>query len=248
MSVPLPPTPSRQPAGPEPTASPDVPATPWQRHQYLVGWYGLTAICALLDVVCFMALGEVFASMMTGNLLLLAVSLGTGAGWETLARQALPIAVFMIGAVLGGRLLRLPEPWPRRRPGFVLEWALLVLATLMALTMRPEAGNGAGQGIVALLGLAMGVHGAMVRGLGVPDLATNVMTTTLASWMADTRAAGGSHHHTARRGMSVAVFVASGVVGAALWKWGGLQAPLIAATLLMTLLLPPLLKGSRPAD
>ncbi|MFQ1062406.1 YoaK family protein [Bordetella trematum] len=218
----------------------------WQRRQYFIGWYGLTAICALLDVVCFMALGEVFASMMTGNLLLLAASVGTGADWDTLIRQMTPIVVFSAGAVLGGRLLRLPAPWKERRLGFVVEWLLLVIATLIALTFQPETDNWAGQSVVALLGLAMGVHGAMVRGLGVADLATNVMTTTLASWMSDTRAAGGNHKHSARRGMSIAVCLCSGVLGAVLWKWNGLQAPLVMATLLMTLLLYPLLNGIRP--
>lgn len=217
-----------------------------QHRPYFVGWYGLTAICALLDVVCFMGLGGVFAGMMTGNLLLLAVSVGNDADSVTLLRQVTPILCFSLGALLGGRLMRLSTPLRERRVGFVVEWLLLVLATGIAWLGQPETGNWAGQSIVALLGLAMGAHGAMVRRFGIPDLATNVMTTTLANWMSDTRAANGSHPHSARRGVSILVFLCSGVLGALLWKWGGLLAPLVVATGLMTVLLYPLLKGSRP--
>jgi hypothetical protein len=42
------------------------------------GLYMITAICGLVDAVCFIGLGGVFAEMMTGNLLLMAFLIGTG--------------------------------------------------------------------------------------------------------------------------------------------------------------------------
>ena len=42
------------------------------------GFYMISATCGLVDAVCFVALGGVFAEMMTGNLLLMALSVGTG--------------------------------------------------------------------------------------------------------------------------------------------------------------------------
>jgi Protein of unknown function (DUF1275) len=38
----------------------------------------ISSTCGLVDAVCFLALGGVFAEMMTGNLLLMALSIGTG--------------------------------------------------------------------------------------------------------------------------------------------------------------------------
>ena len=42
------------------------------------GLYMISSTCGLVDAVCFLALGGVFAEMMTGNLLLMALSIGTG--------------------------------------------------------------------------------------------------------------------------------------------------------------------------
>lgn len=231
---------------------PRAPLRGWRSREYACAWYGLTAICALIDVVCFVALGGVFASMMTGNLLLLAESIGSGAGWTALARQVLPIISFMLGAVLGGRLMRLAGrvagPIQDWRLGFALEWLFLVAATLLVWLGQPSQSNGVGQAVVALLGLAMGVHGAMVRGHGVPDLASNVMTTTLASLMSDTKAAGGDSRHWQRRGVSIAVFFVAGIVGAGLITLGGMIAPLVAACVILTLALYSLMTAAPPHD
>jgi uncharacterized membrane protein YoaK (UPF0700 family) len=42
------------------------------------GLYMISSTCGLVDAICFLALGGVFAEMMTGNLLLMALSIGTG--------------------------------------------------------------------------------------------------------------------------------------------------------------------------
>ncbi|MGE4339760.1 MAG: YoaK family protein [Pigmentiphaga sp.] len=244
MTLPQPATPTPQPS--------THPTNPHRPRQYELAWYGLTAICALIDVVCFVALGGVFASMMTGNLLLLAVSVGKGAGWVELGRQVLPVLTFMVGAVLGGRLMRLPGRFPGRfqdwRLGFALEWVFLVAATLLVWLDHPTDTNAVGQVVVALLGLSMGVHGAMVHGHGVPDLASNVMTTTLATFMSDTRAAGGASKHWQRRGGSILVFFVAGVAGAGLMALGGMIAPLVAACVILTLALYSLMTAAPPPD
>jgi len=50
------------------------------------GLYMISATCGLVDAVCFLALGGVFAEMMTGNLLLMALSIGTGGALGETAR------------------------------------------------------------------------------------------------------------------------------------------------------------------
>ena len=65
------------------------------------GLYFITAICGLVDAVCFLALGHVFAEMMTGNLLLLAFTVGTGHLLEGSARYVPAILGFVVGALVG---------------------------------------------------------------------------------------------------------------------------------------------------
>ena len=49
--------------------------------QYKYGVYLLTCVCGMVDVVCFLGLNGVFAEMMTGNLLMIAISIGTARFW-----------------------------------------------------------------------------------------------------------------------------------------------------------------------
>ncbi len=81
----------------------------------------ISAMCGLIDAVCFLALGGVFAEMMTGNLLLMAFSFGTNASLGDTARYVPAIGAFTLGALLGGRLLRGPQKLRERRVGFFVE-------------------------------------------------------------------------------------------------------------------------------
>lgn len=184
------------------------------------GLYMITAVCGLVDAVCFLALGGVFAEMMTGNLLLLALSLGTGATLGDSAHYVPAILAFVAGALLGGRLLRGPQKLRERRIGFAVEWGILVAATVVAALGNPDHHNVAGQAVVALLALAMGLQNAMVRVHGVPDIATNVMTVTFTAVVADSHFAGGDNKNWLRRLTSIGLFCASAATGALLLTFG----------------------------
>ena len=145
----------------------------------------ISATCGLVDAVCFLALGGVFAEMMTGNLLLMALTIGTGSALGQSARYILAIMAFSLGALIGGRLLRAPRKLQERRIGFAVEWVIIVAATAPTWVAAPGAHNPAGHVVVAMLALAMGIQNAMVRVHGVPDLATNVMTVTFTGIIAD---------------------------------------------------------------
>jgi uncharacterized membrane protein YoaK (UPF0700 family) len=211
-----------------------------------IGLYIITATCGLIDAVCFLALGGVFAEMMTGNLLLLSLSLGSGKLLGEAARYISAILAFTVGAVLGGRLLRLPDKWKDRRIGFACQWLIVLGATIVTALTAPTAGNDAGHLVVDLLALAMGVQNAMVRAHGVPDLATNVMTLTYAALVSDSRLAGGSHPNWHRRITSVALFCLGAALGAFLLRLGPVY-PLALSTLLLGIAQWPLLLGKKPA-
>jgi uncharacterized membrane protein YoaK (UPF0700 family) len=206
------------------------------------GLYLITAICGLVDAVCFLALGHVFAEMMTGNLLLLAFSIGTGNIMDGSAHYVPAILAFVVGALLGGRLLRGPQKLKERRIGFAVEWMIILLATLLAGLTRPDDVNVSGQILVALLSLAMGIQNAMIRVHGVPDLATNVMTVSFTGIIADSTPAGGDNRNWHRRVLSVGLFFTTAAIGALLLQFG-IVWPLLVASLVFSIAMIPLLFG-----
>ncbi len=223
--------------------------------EYRAGVFALTGICGLIDVACFVAIGGVFAELMTGNLLLIGISIGTrsiDAGVAMMYASA--IVPFLGGAFLAGLMLSGRIRLGARLIGYPVEYACVVIATIIALITKPPQLTTPGQFIqsdgylaqrmliLGFLGFAMGIHNAIMRKHGVPDIATNVMTLTLTALVSESRLAGGNSTHWKRRLASILIFVAGACLGAALLKYGS-AAPLMAASAIFTLALYPLMKG-----
>ena len=225
--------------------------------EYKHGVFALTAICGLVDATCLLALGGVFAELMTGNLLLIALAAARGRLFEAHALACLAAIVpFCLGALAAGAWANGRHPLGARLVGYPVEYAAVLAATGLALVLDPQAtsplvggADAAGAAanwqhlaIVALLAFAMGIHNALMRRHGVPDIATNVLTLTLAGLVSESGWAGGQSPHWQRRLGSIALFVASAAAGAWLLRFG-VAAPLVAASLIFTLALWPLMHG-----
>jgi uncharacterized membrane protein YoaK (UPF0700 family) len=210
-----------------------------------LGLYMISSTCGLVDAVCFLALGGVFAEMMTGNLLLMSLSIGTGSTIGQSARYIPAILAFSLGALLGGRLLRGPQKFQERRIGFAVEWVLILTATALTWLCQPDDQNLAGSVVVAMLAMAMGIQNAMVRVHGVPDLATNVMTMTFTAILADCTVAGGTNPNWRRRVASVGLFTMSAAIGGLLLRFGTVW-PLVLTSIVFSLAMIPLLFGKKP--
>jgi uncharacterized membrane protein YoaK (UPF0700 family) len=209
------------------------------------GLYLVAAICGIIDVTCIKALGGVFAEMMTGNLLLMAIDVGSGGTFERSSRYLWPLIAFSIGAILGGRLLGLREDRRVRRDGFVAVWCTIVIAAIICGLYEPNGKETLGRAITALLALGMGLQTALLRRHGVQDLATNVMTLTLTAVLAESRLGEGSRANVLRRVLSIACFFSGGVIAAALVHFGTVY-PLGLAALLYALAIVPLILGEKP--
>lgn len=209
------------------------------------GLYLVAAICGIIDVTCIKTLGGVFAEMMTGNLLLMAIDVGSGGTFERSSRYLWPLIAFSIGAILGGRLLGLREDRKVRRDGFVAVWCTIVIAAIICGLYEPNGKETLGRAITALLALGMGLQTAILRRHGVQDLATNVMTLTLTALLAESRLGEGSRANVLRRVMSIACFFSGGVIAAALVHFGTVY-PLGLAALLYALAIVPLILGEKP--
>jgi uncharacterized membrane protein YoaK (UPF0700 family) len=186
----------------------------------------LTFSTGLVDAVCYLGLGRVFAANMTGNIVLLGFGLAGGYGLPVLA----PI-VSLVGAAGGGVLGR---KFSARGLGhvagaLVLEAGLIAIAVAYALVVAVRPDHASGDTVIGLLAVAMGVRNATVRRLAVPDLTTTVVTLTLTGLAAESKLVGGSGKGTARRTAAVVTMFAGALVGALLLR-SGRAVPLALAT------------------
>jgi uncharacterized membrane protein YoaK (UPF0700 family) len=217
-----------------------------RRAPYLSGFFAIAAVCGIVDAACFLALGGVFAEVMTGNMALLAFNLGTGEsiGGASPARYLVALAAFAVGALVGGLVQRGPAVIRERRLGFVGELVLLVAAVVVAFATDAGASGPGRDVIVALLCVAMGLQNALMRIHGVTDLATNLTTVTYMAIVADSTLARGDNPLFVRRAGSILLFVAGATLGAWLTRYGAAW-PLLVATGVFALALVPIL-GTEP--
>ena len=183
---------------------------PTERRDALV--VALAVATGGMDAIGFIALGGVFASVMTGNLVLLGVSASHRSA-SLAAHVGVALAGYIVGVVAGvvvaGQPGRARSTWPARVTGALL----IELALIVGVTIGWElvGGHPVGDPQLLMLGmaaLAMGIQSAAVRALADPGLSSTYMTATLTN-LVSAVAAG---HGWAGQRRNIAVI-------AALW-WG----------------------------
>jgi uncharacterized membrane protein YoaK (UPF0700 family) len=202
------------------------------QHPLTRALLALTFTTGFVDGVSYLGLGHVFAANMTGNIVLLGFGIAGGYGLPVLSPIVAAVA-FLVGAGAGGVLaMKTSDRHPvHAGAALAIEVALLIATTIVAALSHPKATTAAGDVVIALLALAMGVRNATVRKLAVPDLTTTVLTMTLTGLAADSRLAGGNGKGSARRVSAVAAMLLGALSGALLLKIS-ITVPLIAATVL----------------
>jgi uncharacterized membrane protein YoaK (UPF0700 family) len=132
---------------------------------------GLAAASGATDAIGYLSLGHVFTSAMTGNLVLLGISLGHHNG-ERAGRVLASLACFMVGAALGARIARSRKPddpvWPPAiTRALAIEAVIFVMYAVCwwSVGARPEIVEKA-----VLLGLgavALGIQSSAMQRFGV---------------------------------------------------------------------------------
>ena len=149
----------------------------------------LTFSSGAMDVASFTRLGSVFASVMTGNIVVFGLSLARGS--VSLAAHTLTaIAGYVIGVAVGTRVAwfhaKRVQPYDRHSPwpphvtiAFLLEFLLIagVAAGWEITGSRP--GSGAQFVMLALAASAMGIQSAAVMDMGLKEVSTTFLTGTL---------------------------------------------------------------------
>jgi uncharacterized membrane protein YoaK (UPF0700 family) len=199
------------------------------RHPLARALLVLTFTTGLVDAVSFLGLGRVFTANMTGNIVFLGFGIAGQGGLPVLA-PLVSLGSFLLGAAGGGVLAdrmgdRHPEHIAR---ALAIEVSLLGAAAILTAVVDVRPNAVAGDIVIALLALAMGVRNATVRRIGVPDLTTTVLTMTLTGVAADSPVAGGSGKGSVRRIAAVLAMFTGALAGALLLKTS-LALPLVAA-------------------
>jgi uncharacterized membrane protein YoaK (UPF0700 family) len=146
----------------------------------------LTFSTGLIDAASYLGLGRVFSANMTGNIVFLGFGIAGGDHLPVLA-PLVALAAFVVGSGIGGAHARRFANRHDIHVGGALaaEALLLAAATVLSLAVTIRVGAVSGDGVIALLALAMGIRNATVRRLAVPDLTTTVLTLTITGLAAE---------------------------------------------------------------
>ena len=177
----------------------------------------LAATTGGMDAIGFIAMGGVFASVMTGNLVLLGVSIGRRNG-SLAAHVGVALGGYIVGvvtaAIVAGRPDRGRSTWPARVTAALL--VELVLIVGMTVGWELVGGHPVGDPQLLLLGLAslaMGVQSSAVRSLAAPGLSSTYMTGTLTSLVGAVAAGEGLAGQRQNLAVIAAVVVGAGAGG-----------------------------------
>ncbi|MHA7272877.1 YoaK family protein [Arthrobacter sp. TMT4-20] len=199
----------------------------------------LTFSTGVVDAVGFLGLDQVFTGNMTGNVVLLGMAIAGGSDLPVL-RPALALLFFMVGAVIGGRVLRTAsEGWSGRTSAtFLLVAGLTGGLALFTALVDVTADHLLGSITTSTLALAMGIQAATAKRLKVAEITTVVVTSTITGLASDSRLAGGKSPFWVRRALAISLILLGALVGAAalqldLWVGIALSAVLSAVVTLI---------------
>jgi uncharacterized membrane protein YoaK (UPF0700 family) len=193
----------------------------------------LTFVTGLVDAVTYLTLGHVFAANMTGNVIVLGFAL-VGTGEISATASLVSLGAFMVGGLLSAHLAHVLQ---RTRHRWIVI-ALLVEMILLGVAARLSAagpGFASDHATVALLAVAMGMRTVTVRRLGISEISTTVVTTTLGGLAMDIYLRRSPLGPAGLRLAAVLAILAGAAAGAVLLRSGAALVLGVAASLLLIL-------------
>jgi len=139
-----------------------------------------------VDAIGFLGLGHVFTANMTGNTVLLGLSLGEGRSLAALA-NVIALAGFILGVAFGALIVERDSKkgeWDRAVTAALFLEALMLAAFTLCWHVLPDSGERSSTALYTLIALsaaAMGIQSAAVRRLNLPGVATTYVTGTMTS-------------------------------------------------------------------
>lgn len=154
--------------------------TPRRRTILLFTW---AAGC--VDAIVYIV-AHVFTANMTGNAVLLGISLGRELSMATV-HSLVALVTFTAGVVLGSILVGEKVhgiPWKGVRIATVIETIVLALFTVVFFSPLHQTSELSLEALIILSGFAMGMQSATVKRLNLPGIATTYITGTMTSMIA----------------------------------------------------------------
>ncbi|GAA4896213.1 YoaK family protein [Actinomycetospora straminea] len=223
--------------------APETPTGRWALRRALVDdrdgplpamLVALTCLAGVVDATSILALDHVFVAAVTGNIVFLGIALA-GAGGSIVA-PAVAVAGFVVGALVGARVVRHPGGHRGRAVRDIAAFKLLLavpVTVVVVLAGDQPLHPAARLAVTALLAASMGGQLALIRYLKVPDLLTAVLTLTTIGILTE-HGTGRRDPFVLRRGLALLAFVVGVVAGALLAR---VVAPGAALTLGLVIIL-----------
>ena len=196
----------------------------------------LAMVSGATDAIGFLALGSAFTSVMTGNMVLVGVAVGTGDA-SAVGLVLTAIAAYVVGVGLGTRVAGQPRDDDATWPPAVTRALLVELALVTAYGVAWwSLGSAPAEHwfapLLALNAAALGVQSSAILRFGVSGLSTTYLTGTLTTLVV--RLASGRPLHTVGHPARILVALVSGAgAGAALVDLAPVAAPVLQIALLL---------------
>ena len=177
----------------------------------------LTFSTGIADAVGYLGLDKVFTANMTGNVVILGMALA-GADDLPVIGPLVALFAFMLGAAIGGRVLRpVKVGWTTRTTVLFSIVGTVMVGLAIALFVNDGPPPAPYEYIfTGFFALVMGVQAATARHIAVKDVTTVVVTSTITGLAADSRLAGGSGQPWFRRAGAILLIGVGALVGALL--------------------------------
>ena len=177
----------------------------------------LTFSTGVIDAGGYLGLDRVFTGNMTGNVVILGMAL-TGADGLPIIGPIIALALFMLGAAVAGRVMRAKAAgWDTRSTVLFLVVGVVLLASAVPMFLLDDPAEPIKYTVTGALGLAMGMQAGAARHIGVKDVTTVVVTSTIVGLAYDSVfAARTGGHPWPRRVLAIVLIGAGAAVGALL--------------------------------
>jgi len=176
----------------------------------------LTFSTGVIDAVGYLGLDRVFTGNMTGNVVILGMALA-GADDLPIVGPVIALVLFMLGALVAGRTLRpVAAGWSGRSTVLFTLVGVVILAAAVPLLVLENPVEPVKLAVTGALGLAMGMQAGAARHIGVKDVTTVVVTSTLVGLAFDSKFAQGTGQPWKRRAGAVLLIGLGAFTGALL--------------------------------
>jgi len=176
----------------------------------------LTFSTGVIDAVGYLGLDRVFTGNMTGNVVILGMAIA-GADDLPIVGPVIALVLFMLGALVAGRTLRpVAAGWSGRSTVLFALVGVVILAAAVPLLVLENPAEPVKLAVTGALGLAMGMQAGAARHIGVKDVTTVVVTSTLVGLAFDSKFAQGTGQPWKRRAGAVLLIGLGAFTGALL--------------------------------